>query len=187
MPVDGQGAGREQGDGTADLEGAGPAAAPVEPFKLSNDKRSGEKLTDVAGLYYLNPPDQAVASCMDEKSQIHAYPGDDPGACDDGQQVVMTGSGSSADGLSGVGPQQRQSTQAKGHLSSEGADLAVTLGPSATAPNVRPGPVAAASLTDASASVPPATTPMLPSASPDNQALAAPRPRCRSSPAGPGR
>jgi len=43
----------------------------VETFKLSNDKRSGEKLTDVAGLY-LNPPDQAVVLCMDEKSQIQA-------------------------------------------------------------------------------------------------------------------
>ncbi len=36
-------------------------------FKLSNDKRSGEKLTDVVGLY-LNPPDQAVVLCMDEKT-----------------------------------------------------------------------------------------------------------------------
>jgi len=43
----------------------------AETFKLSNDKRFEEKLTDVAGLY-LNPPDQAVVLCMDEKSQIQA-------------------------------------------------------------------------------------------------------------------
>ncbi|MHB8450848.1 MAG: IS630 family transposase [Mycobacteriales bacterium] len=43
----------------------------VETFKLSNDKRFEEKLIDVVGLY-LNPPDQAVVLCMDEKSQIQA-------------------------------------------------------------------------------------------------------------------
>jgi len=43
----------------------------TETFKLSNDKRFEEKLADVAGLY-LNPPDQAVVLCMDEKSQIQA-------------------------------------------------------------------------------------------------------------------
>jgi transposase len=43
----------------------------VETFKISNDKRFEEKLTDVAGLY-LNPPDKAVVLCMDEKSQIQA-------------------------------------------------------------------------------------------------------------------
>src|SRR5712692_1101389 len=43
----------------------------VKTFKLSNDKRFEEKLTDVAGLY-LNPPDKAVVLCMDEKSQIQA-------------------------------------------------------------------------------------------------------------------
>jgi transposase len=42
-----------------------------ETFKLSNDKRFEEKLVDVVGLY-LNPPDQAVVLCMDEKSQIQA-------------------------------------------------------------------------------------------------------------------
>jgi transposase len=40
-------------------------------FKMSNDKRFEEKLVDVVGLY-LNPPDQAVVLCMDEKSQIQA-------------------------------------------------------------------------------------------------------------------
>jgi transposase len=43
----------------------------VRTFKISNDKRFEEKLIDVVGLY-LNPPDQAVVLCMDEKSQIQA-------------------------------------------------------------------------------------------------------------------
>ena len=43
----------------------------METFKLSNDKRFEEKLVDVVGLY-LNPPEQAVVLCMDEKSQIQA-------------------------------------------------------------------------------------------------------------------
>lgn len=40
-------------------------------FKLSNDKRFVEKLTDVVGLY-MNPPDKAIVLCVDEKSQIQA-------------------------------------------------------------------------------------------------------------------
>jgi transposase len=43
----------------------------VETFKLSNDPRFAEKLTDVVGLY-LNPPARAVVLCMDEKSQCQA-------------------------------------------------------------------------------------------------------------------
>jgi len=43
----------------------------VERFKLSTDPRFEEKLVDVVGLY-LNPPEQAVVLCMDEKSQIQA-------------------------------------------------------------------------------------------------------------------
>ncbi len=43
----------------------------VETFKLSNDKRFEEKLVDVVGLY-LNPPENAIVLCMDEKSQIQA-------------------------------------------------------------------------------------------------------------------
>ena len=39
----------------------------VKTFKLSNDKRFEEKLVDVVGLY-LNPPDQSVVLCVDEKS-----------------------------------------------------------------------------------------------------------------------
>jgi len=43
----------------------------VETFKLSNDQRFEEKLVDVVGLY-LNPPENAIVLCMDEKSQIQA-------------------------------------------------------------------------------------------------------------------
>lgn len=43
----------------------------VDTFKVSNDPRFEEKLVDVVGLY-LNPPDQAVVFCMDEKSQVQA-------------------------------------------------------------------------------------------------------------------
>ena len=40
-------------------------------FKLSNDPFFIEKLRDVVGLY-LNPPDNALVLCVDEKSQIQA-------------------------------------------------------------------------------------------------------------------
>jgi hypothetical protein len=43
----------------------------VKTFKLSNDRQFKEKLIDVVSLY-VNPPDQAVVLCMDEKSQIQA-------------------------------------------------------------------------------------------------------------------
>ncbi len=43
----------------------------VETFKLPDGKRFEDKLAGVAGLY-LNPPEQAVVLCMDEKSQIQA-------------------------------------------------------------------------------------------------------------------
>ena len=43
----------------------------VDPFKLSNDPQFEEKLIDVVGLY-LNPPEQAIVLCMDEKSSIQA-------------------------------------------------------------------------------------------------------------------
>ena len=47
-------------------------------FKLSNDRRFTEKLTDVVGLY-LNPPDKAIVLCVDEKSQIQALQRSQPG------------------------------------------------------------------------------------------------------------
>ena len=43
----------------------------VDAFKLSNDPLFEEKLIDVVGLY-LNPPEQAIVLCMDEKSSIQA-------------------------------------------------------------------------------------------------------------------
>ncbi len=43
----------------------------VKTFKVSNDPRFVEKLTDVVGLY-LDPPDNALVLCVDEKSQIQA-------------------------------------------------------------------------------------------------------------------
>jgi len=43
----------------------------VKTFKLSNDPRFEEKLIDVVGLY-VNPPDNAVVLCMDEKSSVQA-------------------------------------------------------------------------------------------------------------------
>jgi transposase len=47
-------------------------------FKLSNDRRFTNKLTDVVGLY-LNPPDKAIVLCVDEKSQIQALQRTQPG------------------------------------------------------------------------------------------------------------
>jgi transposase len=47
-------------------------------FKLSNDKRFVEKLTDVVGLY-LNPPAKALILCVDEKTQIQALDRTQPG------------------------------------------------------------------------------------------------------------
>ena len=42
-----------------------------QTFKLSRDPKCVEKLTDVVGLY-LNPPQQALVLCVEEKSQIQA-------------------------------------------------------------------------------------------------------------------
>lgn len=43
----------------------------VETFKLSTDPQFVEKVRDIVGLY-MNPPEQAVVVCVDEKSQIQA-------------------------------------------------------------------------------------------------------------------
>lgn len=43
----------------------------IETFKLSNDPRFVEKLTDIIGLY-VSPPEHAVVLSCDEKSQIQA-------------------------------------------------------------------------------------------------------------------
>ena len=50
----------------------------VKSFKLSRDARFLEKLTDVVGLY-LNPPDQTLVLCVDEKTQIQALDRTQPG------------------------------------------------------------------------------------------------------------
>ena len=50
----------------------------VKGFKLSRDAKFLEKLTDVVGLY-LNPPQQALVLCVDEKSQIQALDRTQPG------------------------------------------------------------------------------------------------------------
>ncbi len=50
----------------------------VTTFKLSNDPRFAEKLTDIVGLY-LNPPENAIVLSCDEKSQIQALDRTQPG------------------------------------------------------------------------------------------------------------
>lgn len=50
----------------------------TKSFKLSRDAQFLEKLTDVVGLY-LNPPDQALVLCVDEKTQIQALDCTQPG------------------------------------------------------------------------------------------------------------
>src|SRR5262245_12480491 len=47
-------------------------------FKLSNDPNFADKLVDIVGLY-LNPPENAVVLCVDEKSQIQALDRTQPG------------------------------------------------------------------------------------------------------------
>ncbi len=50
----------------------------TKTFKLSRDPKFLEKMTDVVGLY-LNPPQQAIVLCVDEKSQIQALNRTQPG------------------------------------------------------------------------------------------------------------
>jgi transposase len=47
-------------------------------FKLSDDPKFEEKVTDIVGLY-LNPPDKALVLSVDEKSQIQALDRTQPG------------------------------------------------------------------------------------------------------------
>ena len=47
-------------------------------FKVSNDKYFEEKLCDVVGLY-LNPPENAIVFCIDEKTSIQALDRTQPG------------------------------------------------------------------------------------------------------------
>lgn len=50
----------------------------LRQFKISNDPLFEEKLNDVVGLY-LNPPENAVVLCVDEKSSIQALDRTQPG------------------------------------------------------------------------------------------------------------
>jgi transposase len=50
----------------------------VKTFKRSRDRRFLERLTDVIGLY-LNPPENAIVLCVDEKSPIQALDRTQPG------------------------------------------------------------------------------------------------------------
>ena len=50
----------------------------IESFKLSNDPQFSEKLEAIVGLY-LNPPEQAMVLCVDEKSQVQALDRTQPG------------------------------------------------------------------------------------------------------------
>ena len=50
----------------------------VESFKLSNEPNFGQKLEAIVGLY-MNPPDQAIVLCVDEKSQVQALDRTQPG------------------------------------------------------------------------------------------------------------
>src|SRR3974390_202857 len=50
----------------------------VRRFKLSNDPQFAAKLHDIVGLY-VNPPDHAIVSSVDEKSQIQALDRTQPG------------------------------------------------------------------------------------------------------------
>ena len=43
----------------------------TKTFKLSKDPQFIDKVRDVVGLY-LNPPEQAIVLCVDEKSQVQA-------------------------------------------------------------------------------------------------------------------
>ena len=58
----------------------------TDGFKLSSDPLFTEKVVDVVGLYH-DPPERAVVLCVDEKSQIQAYP-DPAGAADDARHAA---------------------------------------------------------------------------------------------------
>lgn len=50
----------------------------LETFKISNDPDFADKVVDVIGLY-MNPPDNAMVLCVDEKTQIQALDRTQPG------------------------------------------------------------------------------------------------------------
>jgi len=62
----------------------------IKTFKLSRDKEFEPKLRDIVGLY-LNPPQNAVVFCTDEKTQIQALDRTQPGLpIKKGQAGTMT-------------------------------------------------------------------------------------------------
>ena len=69
--VDGRRDGAVAVDRGPDLAGFGLKPHLVETFKLSTDPQFIDKVRDVVGLY-LDPPEQALVLCVDEKSQIQA-------------------------------------------------------------------------------------------------------------------
>jgi transposase len=50
----------------------------IRTFKVSKDPKFVEKIRDIVGLY-LNPPENAIVFCVDEKSQIQALDRTQPG------------------------------------------------------------------------------------------------------------
>jgi hypothetical protein len=139
----------------------------TETFKVSPDPLLTGKIRDVAGLY-LAPPANAVVFSVDEKPQIQAYPGDDPGVCYGGQEPDMTDSRSLTDGISGVSPEQSQRPRTVARRRSVHPDPAA---PPVAEPGRHPSLVVAASLTDAPATVLTAETCPSSHRTPDNQAL----------------
>ena len=50
----------------------------LRTFKISNDPRFADKVVDIVGLY-MDPPDNALVLCVDEKTQIQALDRTQPG------------------------------------------------------------------------------------------------------------
>jgi hypothetical protein len=79
----------------------------IQTWKLSTDPLFIDKVRDVVGLY-MSPPENALVLCVDEKTQIQAYPGSASRDRDGGQETGMPGSRSVVDRLSGVRLQERR-------------------------------------------------------------------------------
>ena len=71
MSVDGQAPGVSSATVQRIWSASGLKPHRVKTFKLSNDRQFDGEAHDVVGLY-LDPPEQAVVLCVDEKSQIQA-------------------------------------------------------------------------------------------------------------------
>ena len=63
----GEGTGAQSVDGAPGAEAAGLKPHLIRTFKLSNDPKFVEKMTDIVGPY-LAPPNKALVLCVDEKS-----------------------------------------------------------------------------------------------------------------------